>query len=144
MAKVAGKPVYVVFLSVAVTAPFEQNAAGKGMAKIVQARTFAVGKPPKLKREFSKSVADRRIGKAIAGVVNEEKAGLRETFCSSRRIPLKGRYCRGMERNQTGSTFAFFHGNDSLLKIDIINAQPEGFGDAQASATQQTKQRGIG
>lgn len=144
MAKVAGKPVDAVFLSVAATAPFKQDAAGKGMAQIVQARAFAVCEPAELERELSKSGADRRIGKAIAGVVNEEKAGLRETFCSSRRILLKRRYCRGMERNQTGSAFAFFHGNDSLLKIDIINAQPEGFGDAQARATQQTKQRGIG
>ena len=55
MAKVAGKPVDAVFLCGAATAPFEQNAAGKGMTQIVQARALAVCEPPKLKRKFSKS-----------------------------------------------------------------------------------------
>ena len=144
MAKVAGKPVDAVFVSGATPAPFEQNAARKGMAQIVQARAFAVCEPAELEREFSKSGADRRIRKAIAGLVNEKKGGLRETFCSSRRILSKGRYGRAMESNQTGSAFAFSHGNDSLPKIDIIDAESECFGDAQARATQQTKQRGIG
>jgi hypothetical protein len=97
-----------------------------------------------LARQFAESSPDRGISQAMSRVVDEKERRSGETSGSSGIILAQRGERGGMKRNQTQPTaFAFPHGEDGLLEINVIYLQSESFRNAQPRTGQQSEQRCV-